>query len=1198
MTVAQPFIHLNVKSEYSLLNSILKTKDLLKFCSEHEMPAIAVTDINVMYNAWHYQTQAKNMNPKVHSIIGCTFNISYGSVYGNIELLAKTREGYRSLVALSTLANTNFSAEKEFACLKLSDLHKYKKDLICLTGGTCGLPFTLYRNTGNWQESINVLKELTDIYGCENVYLEFQNHKLQEEIDLLNSQDLYNIMTRLGIKPVATNDVYYLKKEYSYHRSLALKMIPESKKYPYYDNSVAITSAMVSSNDEWYLKSAEEMTELFAPWFGKYPDILSNTVQITDECKATIPKEEALPEFPIPEGYTEESYFRKLCEEGFHERFDGRTDIDLDVYRKRFEYEFDVIKKMGFMDYHTITADFIQWAKDSEVYKHPRKYFPEDHYPDLNALPEKVWKKNYEILVGPGRGSAAGSLLCYCLKITNLDPIKDGLLFERFLNVERVSMPDIDVDFPNKYRYDVVEYVQAKYGYEKVCQIATFQTLGVKSIIKSLGKSLGMSYEETDRMTKEVPDTECVEELNKDGVLEEVEKKVELLSQLEKYEFFKHEIASNETVAKLFEAGKVLEGLPSTTGKHAAGVIIGRKSLMNYMPLMEVEGVMVSQFEKRAAEDIGMLKMDFLGLQTLDILMETRKLIRKTEGISINFNDIPVDDEKVYKEIFQNGNTGKVFQFESPGMKKLLIRMKPTCLADLCAANAAYRPGPMQFIDDFIDGRNHPENVKYPTKEYETIAEETKGILFYQEQVMQIVQAMAGFTLGEADILRRGIGKKIKHYIDEGRENFIAGCKKLGTADEKMAREIYATIEKFANYGFNKSHSDAYALVAYWCAWLKCHYPEHFMAANCTIASTDSLKLLSCIHEVLEMKLPILAPDLRKSYTTFSLEPCENGMYRYALRMSLPAITSIREDSAKAVLNVPDKSTFQSVIKNISMENINKRQLTALIYAGAFDYTGNTRLGMVNNLEPSLMAKKKYSEWEKENPDTCSILVSDIEFPVGNETLSKIQRLKEEKNCLQVCLSDHPVSAVRKQTGIVFDTSKINDDMVGENVSILGCVLNLRPFTTRQNNVMATFTLDDEYGSVPAIVFPKCYRVLKDVFTKLEDTTPVKIIGKLVVDKKKEEAGEVGYQIYVNDIDFVTLKKQSLFVQYNTYEEKENILNESRKYPGNSLFYVMNFKGEKVETLEKVPWEIDLESCSYELKKQGVRVAVHKELTL
>lgn len=1166
------FIHLNVKSEFTLLNSILRTKDLIKFCSDYGMGHVAVADINTMYNVWHYQNAASK--EKVHPILGCTFLIRYGGIYGNIELFAKTREGYRNLVALSTKANAGFDKDKVCACIDLDDLLEYKKDLICLTGGTCGLFFKLYEATQDWKESEIVLKHLVDCYGSDNVFMEFQNHFLPQEKGYLDSIKVHKLMNAYGIRPVATNDVYYLKKEHSFHRSVALKMIPKAKKVPNYEKGVALASAIVDANDEWYLKTEEEMTLAFKPWLRKYPDILSNTVLIAERCKARVPAEKALPEFPIPEGYTEESYFRKLCEEGFHERFDGRNDIDLDVYKERFEYEFGVIKQMGFMDYHTITADFIQWAKDDKVYEHPRRYFPEEYYPDLNALPEKVWKKDYEILVGPGRGSAAGSLLCYCLKITNLDPIKDGLLFERFLNVERVSMPDIDIDFPNKYRYEVVEYVQAKYGFEKVCQIATFQTLGVKSIIKSLGKSLGMTYEQTDKMTKNVPDTEIVEEENEEGIVTQVEKKIELLSQLEKYEFFQQEISNDDNVRQLFEIGKVLEGLPSTTGKHAAGVIIGRKNLMNYMPLMEVDGVMVSQFEKRASEDIGMLKMDFLGLQTLDVLMETRNLVEQTDSVRIDFNKIPQDDEDVFKYIFQKGNTGKVFQFESGGMRNLLKEMKPTSLADLCAANAAYRPGPMQFIPDFIEGRKDPNSVKYPTKEYKEIAKETMGILFYQEQVMQIVQAMAGFTLGEADVLRRGIGKKVKKYIDDGRERFVKGCLDLGTADEETAKYIYSTIEKFANYGFNKSHSDAYGLVAYWCAWLKYHYPAHFMAANCTVCSTNTDKLLACLREVLTMNIPLYAPDMRFSKEKFSLEKVRGK--KYAIRMSLSSVTSIRDDTARACMAVNDKSSIQSFVKELSIHDVNKRQLTNLVSAGAFDYLNQPRKALTNLLPTLIEQKKMYETYQNEG--YCSVL-PNIKFEVGNEEYSFLQKLKEERNALQLCLSGHPVEAIRDQTSIAINTATIKEDMVGKDATLLGCVMNLRIITTKRHERMAIFDLDDEFGTMSCVIFPKNWRHLQDIVTSLEEAQPVTFTGKITIDKRKQSEDEdapLVYQMIVSNIETINLNKRSIYVKFDHQSEYKEILEIAKRFPGMDKIYMVRFHEGSFDFVERLPRDVDM----------------------
>ncbi len=609
----EKFVHLNVKSEYSLLNGIIKTDDLIKKVSNFNEKTVALTDLNNMFNVYHFEQKCKKAGIK--NIIGVTFCIKYNLsnlffitdkkfAYGNITLLAINLDGYKNLVKLATIANKGeeCTGKNGFPHLDFDILKNYNEGLICLTGGTSGFIFQLF--TSKKVDKVKkILSEYISLYGKNNVFVEIQNHKIPDEIKFIESKDMQQIYRDLDIDVVATNDVYYAEKKHSYHRALAVEMNPNPNGIDFYSN-------YVNYNDEWYLKSPDEMFDLFKDYLSIYPNILLNTLKIADRCQVSVPVEKALPQFPIPDGYDEEGYLRKLAYDGFKERFNGRDDIDIDVYKQRLEYEIDVIKKMGFIDYHIITADFIQWAKDDKVYKHPEKYFPKEYFPDYSKLQEKLWKKDYEILVGPGRGSAAGSLLCYCLKITNLDPIKDGLLFERFLNVERVSMPDIDIDFPNAHRYDVVEYVQGKYGYEKVSQIATFQTLGVKSIIKSVGKALNIPFSETNEMTKNVPDKEMVQEEDEDGNMQTVEKKIELLTQLEKYDYFKTKINTNETIKQLFEIGKVLEGLPSSTGKHAAGVIIGRQDLMNYMPLMEVDGVMVSQFEKKASESIGMLKMD------------------------------------------------------------------------------------------------------------------------------------------------------------------------------------------------------------------------------------------------------------------------------------------------------------------------------------------------------------------------------------------------------------------------------------------------------------------------------------------------------------------------------------------------------------------------------------------------------------
>ena len=1160
------FVHLNVKSEYSLLNSIAKSDEIIKKVKSFDIPCVAITDLNTMHNTYHFEQHAKKAGVK--SIIGVTFCLKLRNTYGNLVLLAKDLRGYKNLVSLSTIAN---KGGHKFAYIDFDVLKQYSRGLICLTGGTSGLPLKKYQEAQNWDDIQSILEDLVAIYGNENLYFEFQDHGNNVEKEYLLSDKLKNILTTLQIEEVATNDVYYLEKEHSFHRSLALEMNPNPEGVPFY-------SSWVDSSNQWYLKTPEEMTETFTPYLSRYPHLLSNTVKIADRCKATVPVEKALPEFPIPQGYTNESYFRFLCEEGFQDRFQGKlSDEELPTYRERFEYEFEVIKKMGFIDYHIITADFIQWAKDDKVFEHPERYFPKEYFPDYGEIAEKLWKKDYEILMGPGRGSAAGSLLCYCLKITDLDPIKDGLLFERFLNVERVSMPDIDIDVPNQHRHSLIEFVQAKYGYSKVCQIATFQTLGVKSLIKSLGKALGLSYNETDAMTKEVPDTEIVKIPNEEGIIVDTEVKIELLSQLEKYDFFKEKL-QNPTVKHLFEVGKILEGLPSATGKHAAGVIIARKDLMNYVPLMEVDGVMVSQFEKKAVESIGLLKMDFLGLQTLDILAETLALIKDHEGITIHLQDLPRDDEDTFTNIFQKGNTGKVFQFESTGMKKLLIRMKPTCLADLCLANAAYRPGPMQFIDEFIEGRNHPEKVKYPTKEYEQIAEETKGILFYQEQVMQIVQAMAGFTLGEADILRRGIGKKEKKYIDEGREQFVKGCLKLGTADEQTAKYIYSTIEKFANYGFNKSHSDAYGLVAYFCGYMKAHYPAEFMAANCTISSHNVDKLSYCLSEIQHMQIKVLPPDLRVSKDRFILEKQEDGSF--AIRFSLAAIRSIREDAASEFMKAHSETSLDAILQYVP--DLTKRQITYLIQAGGLDHIG-ARKALVDALPEAVEKARFVSDLKKQNIGSIFSLIPTEISSVEYATLEKLQL---EKAAIQVSLSGHPVKSVRTLTGIKYTIPDLlSEEQDGYTpVEILGVVNNLRRFQTKKGDNMASFVIEDEFTTLEAVVFPKDYKKLEDQIQALEEMTPYVITGKI-----SERDGL--HQLIVSNIQKVKRTNYTLYIS-KTKNSREILERLSEKYNGIASVIAINLES---HTIEEYPFKVDVcRELEDELKKQKITYILKK----
>lgn len=694
------FIHLNVKSCFTLMNSIVKIDGLLDKTKRTRSSAVAITDVNTMHTFYNFEKMCiekkKKEGYEIYPIFGITFLIQSEYIekeYFNLTLIAQNSKGYSNLINLSTIANTN---HQQFSYLTYEELEKHCDGLFCLTGAEEGEIF--YCEINNHHElAISILKKLKGIYGT-NLYLEVSNHFIPEEIEFLESGIIEDAL-KLNIEPVATNNVYYLQREHAQFRSLAVSMNSEIKdlKRGEVDWLHLYASRYVDYNDEFYLKTENEMSKAFSKYLKLYPMLFDNTVKIANSCNAKVPITDMIPEFPLSKGYTEESFFRELMLKGFEERFPDDSYLDSRFTRQdyidRMNYEFETVKKMGFLGYLLIVQDFIMFAKDSKVYLHPEVYFPRNHFPDYSKISKKLLEKNFSILVGKGRGSGAGSLLCYILQICDIEPLKYDLLFERFLNIERVSMPDIDTDFMNKYRYLIVEYVQNKYGFTHVSQIATFQELGVKSILKNVGKAIGLPYILTDELSKNVPKTVrkmVPVEDGEDGEMEEKDVEVKSLEDIKNLSYFKDKITNNEDVAKLFKNAKLFDGLPSSTGRHACGIIIGAQPLQNFVALMEVDGVLVSQFEKKAAESIGLLKMDFLGLITLDIEAETLRLIKEVHGIDVDLNHIPLDDKLTY-ELLQKGMSGKVFQLESSGMRKLLKQMHPTNIGHLNSILALYR---------------------------------------------------------------------------------------------------------------------------------------------------------------------------------------------------------------------------------------------------------------------------------------------------------------------------------------------------------------------------------------------------------------------------------------------------------------------------------------------------------------------------
>lgn len=1151
------FYHLDVHTEYSLLNSIFKLEDIKKSCNDMGYDGVGVCDFNTLHKAYTFQNILKKGTP-VKRAQGIKFVVKgkYLSGFYTIVLYAKNTKGYKNLVKLSTIAN---SGNKTFAFLEYEDLIAYSSDLICLSGGNTGELFSLILK-GDAEHAYSLVDWCTKFFP--EYYIELTNHFIEDEKKVNYSELLYNLVKAFDVPTVACNDVFYYKKEHAEHRALALSMNPNPEGIDY-------TSGYVPWSKEFYFKSEEEMNEAFKDILPIFTDCFENTVKIFNECKdLEIFPEKVLPEFPIPEGYTNVSYFEKLVYEGFEKRFAAKlSEEQRKVYLERLDYEVNTIIKMGFVDYHMIVQDFINWAKDGEVYKHPEIYFPKEYFEDYSRLDDICTAKDYSIIMGPGRGSAAGSLVCYCLFITDRDPIENKLLFERFLNIERISMPDIDVDVPNAHRGTVIQYLQNKYGFSQVSQIATFQTLKVRSILKSVGKQLGIDYTTTDEWSKNVPNVIYVSKTNSDGTVESVEKPVELVSELRNVDYFKDKLLKSKEMSDVFRYAEVLEGLPISTGKHAAGCVICSRPIDDVVPLMEVDGVMVTQCEKHDVEDLGLLKMDLLGLLNLDIIGKTFSLTKEYQGVSLSIDKIPEGDVKTF-ELFQRGDTANVFQFDGFGMRKLLKKIKPTNNEHLNAACALYRPGPMQFIDDYIRGRQNPESIQYPHESFKEVTEDTFGILVYQEQVMQLVQKMAGFSLGEADILRRGIGKKEEKLLLENRKKFVEGGIRTSHLSEEKLNEIYDIICKFASYGFNRSHSCAYAWISYLCGYLKAHYPVEYMASILTLYSKKTDKLAATISEVKNMKISLLPPKFGCSQKDFSIEKTEDG--KRAIRFSYNAIRGVGDDIAEIIATLPSENDFISLITHFPPEILKKDVIVNLINSGALDEFG-TRKGM-NLIYSSYSDDIKLISKLNSRNATLFLPETFTQIAGTNTEYSLIDKVNKERSCLECSLSGHPIESVRslveKKENILNYTSKEIELKPKEKVSILGIIKDFRKIKTKKNHEdMATFTIEDEFWHVDAVMFPKNF---KNIQGELEEGAPMLFEGAF----KFEYSGatqEEKISFLVDTIKKIELAKSTLYLEKT--KETSNLLNKIQIYNGVSKVCVIDTVN---KSIEKMDFYIDL----------------------
>ena len=1086
------FAHLHVHTEYSLLDGSNKIKECVSRVKELGMDSVAITDHGVMFGVIDFYRAAKAVGIK--PILGCEVYVAPGSRfdkeavgsgddrYYHLVLLAENDLGYHNLMKIVSRGFTEGYYYKPRVDMEI--LKEFHEGIIALSACLAG---EVQKNIvrGMYEEGKAAALRYQEIFGEGNFFLELQDHGIQEQ--KLVNQSLLRMAKETQIGLVATNDVHYTYAEDEKAHDILL-CIQTGKK-------VADEDRMRYEGGQYYIKSEEEMKTLF-PYAL---EALENTQKIADRCNVEIEfGVTKLPKYDVPEGYTSWEYLNKLCYNGLKERYpDGEESL-----KERLEYELSVIKSMGYVDYFLIVWDFIKYARD------------------------------HDIMVGPGRGSAAGSIVSYTLGITSIDPIKYQLLFERFLNPERVSMPDIDVDFCFERRQEVIDYVVEKYGSDRVVQIVTFGTMAARGVIRDVGRVMDLPYAFVDGIAKMVPT-----ELN-----------ITLERALTVNPEFKRMYQEDEQVRELIDMSKRLEGLPRHTSMHAAGVVISQKAIDEYVPLsLGSDGSVTTQFTMTTLEELGLLKMDFLGLRTLTVIQDAVKLASRSSGKDINMEQIDYNDKAVLDSI-GTGRTDGIFQLESGGMKSFMKELKPQNLEDIIAGISLYRPGPMDFIPQYIKGKNHTDNITYDCPQLEPILAPTYGCIVYQEQVMQIVRDLAGYTLGRSDLLRRAMSKKKGDVMKKERQSFVYGNEAEGVPgciangiDEKTANKIYDEMIDFAKYAFNKSHAAAYAVVSYQTAWLKYYYPVEFMAALMTSVIENPGKVSEYIYTCRQMGIEILPPDINKGEGSFSVD---NGNIRYGLA----AIKSIGKPVIQAILTEREaRGEFKNMkdfIERLSGKEVNKRTIESFIKSGAFDSLGGTRkqfMVIYVQILDQVNQERKYSMTGQmslfDMVDEDQKAEFDIPLPDVGE-YEKETKLAFEKEVLGVYLSGHPMEeyeekwrkSISKTTldfQLVEDTghTKVSD---GAREIIGGMITDKTIKYTKNNKVMAFVTLEDMLGSVEVVVFPKDYEKNQQY---LNEDSKVFIKGRV-----SEEDDAPSKLICESVIPFEQTKRE-LWLQYGSKEE-------------------------------------------------------------
>lgn len=1189
------FIHLHNHSHYSLLDAIATTDGLVNAAVEDNMPAVALTDHGVMYGAMEFYKKCKEKNVK--PIIGFeayvaqsssrfdkskakitddtedigtdnTDGLSVSNInYAHLILLAKNEVGYKNLIKINSIGHTEGFYYKPRIDLEV--LSKYHEGIVALSACAGGV-ISVYIVRNNLPKAYEIAGQYKDIFG-DDFYCEIQNHGLDSEMMVL--REMPNIAKHHGLKLIATNDVHYIKKKHAIAHNIYLHISAKQNRNIDFAN---ITKNLRYGTDEIYFKSQEEMSSLFRD----FPEALKSTLEVNEKCNLSLDSHEYhMPEFPVPKDEVREyiklnpyhsditsensddkfflldKYLEKLAYEGLYKKFSTVSDEALE----RLKYELDIISKMKFAGYFLIVQDFINTAKSKGI------------------------------LVGPGRGSAAGSLVCYCIGITNVDPLKYNLLFERFLNPERISMPDIDIDFQDDRRDEIIQYAKEKYGEDSVAQIVTFNKLAPRGVLKDVGRVLNFPYNEINDLTKLIPIL-----FGKVKPLKDCIKEVP--------DFAKYFQTGNEAEKKakknLLEYAETLENLNKNSSIHASGVVIAPSNVTDYVPLAKVPGdenVFCTQYDMNRLEDAGLIKIDFLGLKELKVVGRTIALVNKKYSLNLTPETIPLDDEKTF-ELFSSGATVGIFQFSKSKMREYLSKLKPKNINDLAAMNALYRPGPMKLIPDFIDKRFGKQPITYLHPKMENALKETYGIIVYQEQVMQIAREVAGFTMAQADNMRKAMGKKIKQKMNQLEKDFVAGAIANGVT-KKVANEIFNLMKDFADYGFNKSHGVAYSILAFYTAYLKAHYPLEFFAVSMECRKGDETELQQLAEESKKMGIKLKPPCINKCDVGFTVQYYPGAEEKGEILYGLSAIKGVGEKAVQSIIternNNGEYKSFIDFLTRVDLRIINKKTLEALIHSGAFDELDTNRRKLFLNIERGTLFAQRYKEKPEshgqealfgndENPDVYK------DFTLTEyEDYSEIEKFRNEKAFVGFYLTGHPLEEYRdvieKYVTLSFgdDVNEIEFDKINP-VKMCGVINDLQIKLSKRGKKFVVFRLADFYSSGECLAFESLYEANTSLFK--EDAL-------VLIEGKAEENGDKIKVVVDNIYNIETYQEKQLNnIVINIFEDSlkeenlEKLKNLTELNPGNCKLYfhlikngssrLFNAKDVKVKPTKEIIKEI------------------------